>query len=76
MHARRLATHGSIVAVPSESGILDVAPSASASHRSASAGRPVSARSQAPETASAGYCLSSSSSNHASHSSKVSIRPS
>ena len=39
---------GSIVALPSESGIAEVAPSASASHRSASAGRPVIARSQAP----------------------------
>ena len=54
MCARRVATHGSIVALPSESGILDVAPSASASHRSASAGRPVSSRTQAPQTASAG----------------------
>ena len=42
------ATQGSIVALPSESGIAEVAPSARASHRSASAGRPVSARNQAP----------------------------
>ena len=48
MCARRVATHGSIVAQPSESGIVEVAPSARASHRSASAGRPVIARSQAP----------------------------
>ena len=69
MCARKAATHGSIVALPSESGSADVAPSARASHRSASAGRPVSARIQAPKTASAGYRTSSSSLNHASHSS-------
>ena len=48
MCARRAATQGSIVALPSESGIAEVAPSARASHVSASAGRPVSARTQAP----------------------------
>ena len=74
--ARRWATHGSIVALPSESGIRDVAPSASASQRSASAGRPVSSRTHPPMTASAGYCASSSSPNHPSHSSNVSLRPS
>ena len=36
-------------------GSLEVAPSARASHRSASAGRPVNARTQAPKTAIAGY---------------------
>ena len=42
------------MALPSDSGIVDVAPSARASHCSASAGRPVSARTQPPTTASAG----------------------
>ena len=43
MNARRLATQGSIVTLPSESGMAEVAPSAMASHRSASPDRPVSA---------------------------------
>src|SRR5829696_7588173 len=40
MNARRRATLGAIVALPSESGMVEVAPSASESHRWASAGRP------------------------------------
>ena len=48
MCARSVATQGSIVGLPSESAIVEVAPPASASHRSASDGRPVSARIQAP----------------------------
>ena len=60
MNARRIATQGAIVALPSESGMVEVAPSASESHRWASAGRPVNARIQAPKIASAGYCTSSS----------------
>ena len=40
MCARSVATQGSIVALPSESAIAEVAPSASASHRSASDGPP------------------------------------
>ena len=55
MYARRVATHGSIVALPSRAGIVELAPFARASHRSASAGRPVIARNQAPYMASAGY---------------------
>jgi hypothetical protein len=63
MNARKLATQGAIVALPSDSGMAEVAPSASASRRSASAGRPVNARIQAPKTATAGNRARSSSSN-------------
>ena len=75
MNARRSATQGSIVALPSESGLVRVAPSASESHRSASAARPVSASTQAPKTATAGNRTRSSSSNHVSHCWTVSMRP-
>ena len=48
MNARRLATQGAMVALPSDSGMAEVAPSATESHRAASSGRPVSTRNQAP----------------------------
>ena len=51
---RRVATQGSIVAAPSESGKVETPSSASASHRSPSSGRPVRTRIHAPQTASAG----------------------
>ena len=54
MNARRLATQGAMVALPSDSGMAEVAPSAAESHRAASSGRPVSTRNQAPKTARAG----------------------
>ena len=76
MYARKLAAQGAMVALPSESGMAEVAPSARESHRAASAGRPVIARNQAPYTARAGNRARSWSPNQLSHSSTVAMRPS
>ena len=48
MNARKLATQGAIVALPSESGIAEVAPVGEGEPPLRLAGRPVSARIQAP----------------------------
>ena len=48
MCARSVATQGSIVALPSESGIVEVAPVGESEPPLGLSGRPVSTRNQAP----------------------------